>query len=77
MMISYNQIYLHQILKNIVDKEYREHVQIIEIFSPQPIDAQHQQPIQQQNLINTQSFQPIPTTKSNDCTLVSSITNAK
>ena len=32
MMISYNQIYLHQILKNIVDKEYREHVQIIEIF---------------------------------------------
>ena len=28
-------------------------------FSPQPIDAQHQQPIQQQNLINTQSFQPI------------------
>ena len=27
-------------------------------FSPQPIDAQHQQPIQQQNLINTQSFQP-------------------
>ena len=32
MMISYNQIYLHQILKNIVDKEYRKHVQIIEIF---------------------------------------------
>ena len=28
-------------------------------FSPQSIDAQHQQPIQQQNLINTQSFQPI------------------
>ena len=28
-------------------------------FSPQPIDAQHQQPIQQQNPINTQSFQPI------------------
>ena len=28
-------------------------------FSPQPINAQHQQPIQQQNPINTQSFQPI------------------
>ena len=28
----YNQIYLHQILKNIVDKEYRKHVQIIGIF---------------------------------------------
>ena len=28
-------------------------------LSPQPIDAQHQQPIQQQNPINTQSFQPI------------------
>ena len=36
-------------------------------FSPLPIDAQHQQPIQQQNLINTQSFQPNSTTKSNDC----------
>ena len=32
MTISYNQIYLHQILKNIVDKEYRKHVQIIGIF---------------------------------------------
>ena len=28
-------------------------------FSPQSIDAQYQQPIQQQNPINTQSFQPI------------------
>ena len=28
-------------------------------FSPQPINAQHQQPIQQQNPSNTQSFQPI------------------
>ena len=28
-------------------------------FSPQPINTQHQQPIQQQNPSNTQSFQPI------------------
>ena len=29
------------------------------IFSPQPIDTQNQQQIQQQNPINTQYFQPI------------------
>ena len=32
MMIFYNQIYLHHIIKNIVDKEYRNHIQIIEFF---------------------------------------------
>ena len=32
MMISYNQIYLHPIIKNIVDKEYRNHIQIIEFI---------------------------------------------
>ena len=32
MMTSYNQIYLHPIIKNIVDKEYRNHIHIIEFF---------------------------------------------
>ena len=32
MMIIYNQIYLHHILKNIVDKECRNHIHIIELF---------------------------------------------
>ena len=31
-MIIYNQIYLHHILKNIVDKECRNHIHIIEFF---------------------------------------------
>ena len=38
-----------------VQKPYTHH----RIFSPHPTDTQNQQPIQMQNPINTQSFQPI------------------
>ena len=42
-----------------MDKEYRKPYTNHRTFSPQPIDTQNQQQIQQQNPINTQYFQPI------------------
>ena len=76
MMIIYNQMYLHDILKNIADKECKNHIHIIELF----LHIQQIHKINNQYKCKTQIIHNLFNQfshKTNDHALVSTNSNAK